>query len=225
MPNDEIKTVKSTRSDIDAKIKREAKSVYDAASADDLTNFHSEASIKCQLRDDLLDISMTDEMLAALSAMQNPLEDAYRFYCASDKMNQTYLAMFEFLDKVEHDFVADKLYNIVKTEYDTYLNKVKAMPPDEIIKEAYKITTLYDIQIMFDPETSTLSTEQMKAICSLDDPLWCMYNEWQRRDITHMDDIADAVKDVADKQAAELNESKVDPIIAPDCETEEGYEP
>ncbi|MCL2189162.1 MAG: DUF3848 domain-containing protein [Defluviitaleaceae bacterium] len=217
------------RDALNAKIKHEAKAVFEAAMVDDLTNFHSEVNIKYEIRNELMELSMSHEMVDALYTAENPLHDAYLFYCTAERVNQVQLAMFEFLEKVEHEYVANKLYYTVKAEYDNYLKTVKVMLPEEIIALSYKLTLLHDIQASLDPKASTLTTEQIKALYSLEEPLWCIYADWQRRNVTNLDNIKDSIICVADKQADEIEKNTMDIRVSLHNQyeaeqTEEGYD-
>ena len=215
-----------TRDSLNEKIKLEAKTVFNAATEDDLTSFHSEVEIKHKIRDELLEISMTDEMVQALMIKDNVLDEVYRFYRDESKDNQVFLAVFEYLEKAEHDYLAERVFDRVKLEYEAYIDEVKQKPVDKIIDEAYKISIMYDIHISLEPETSKFSTERLRALHSLDDPLWSLHHEWQRRDLTHMDDIKDVIFDVADNQARENAENEIDPDpFGLDDEAEDGQEP
>jgi len=196
-----------TRDDLNAKIEREAKTVYDAATIDDLTSFHSEVEIKTKLRNELCEIAMTGEMVEALWVKDDVLEDAYRFYLEDDKDSSVFVLMCDFLEKAEHDYLADRVFDRAKLEYEDYIDRVKEMPKDKIIDEAYKLTILYDLYISLEPETSNYGTERLRALRSLASPLWSLYDEWQRRDFSHMDDIKDVILETADR-AIEENEEQ-----------------
>jgi hypothetical protein len=202
-----------TRDDLNEKIKREAKEVFDSASTDDLTGFHSEVEIKHQLLGALRDTSMTDETVQALWIKDNVLDSVYRFFVEESKDNQIHLAVWEYLDKAERAYLAERVFDRAKLEYEDYVDRVKEMPPEKIIDEAYKLTILYDLHISLEPETSKFSAEQLKALLSLDSPLWSLYNEWQRRDVTYLYDMKDVIEDVADEQAAMIEDEsyEIDP--------------
>jgi len=202
-----------TRDSLNERIKREAKDVFDSASLDDLTNLHSGVEIKHQLRNELCDIFMSDEMIQALTLKDNVLDDAYRFYLKEHKDNQVFLAVFDYLEKQEHDYLAERVFDRAKLAYEEYVDEVKKMPPEKIIDEAYKLTMMYDLHISLDPVTSNYTTEQLKGLMSCASPLWSLYDEWQRRDWTYMDDIKDVITDVADREAAEIedNDYGIDP--------------
>lgn len=206
-----IKPDEQIRSNLNEKIKREAKRIYDLASSEDLTSFHSEVEIKYQICNELYNIFMSDEMVQALMLKDNALDDAYRFYLEENRDNQVFLAVSDYLEKEERSYLADKLYDRVKAEYDEHLGEVKTWPPEKIIDEAYKLTILYDFMCSLDSYLdATLSTERLKALLSLDNPLWSMYQEWMRSDYSHMDDIRDVIMQTADERVSEMREKSVE---------------
>jgi hypothetical protein len=83
------------REDVHEKIALEATKSVNAASEDDLTDFYSEAEIKCQIRNELYEIYMTDEMVQTLYVTDNVLDDAYRYCLEADKADNIFLAVFE----------------------------------------------------------------------------------------------------------------------------------
>ena len=212
-----------TRGELNEKIVQEAKRVFDAASEDDLTSFHSEVEIKTQIRNELCDTSITDERIYALWVKDDAIEDAYRFFVEESKDNQVYLAVWEYLEKAEHDYLADRLYDRAKLEYEDYVDRVKEMPVDKVIEEAYKLTIMYDLQIslefahQYEPET-------IKALYSLPSPLVSLYDEWMKGGGSHMDEIRNVIFDVANERAAEIKEKGFEPDTEPDHEDEEGLE-
>jgi hypothetical protein len=217
-----------TRDELNEKIELEYKKVFASATEDDLTSFHSEVEIKCQLRYALRDIYMTDEMVQALYIKDDVLDDAYRFFKEESKDNQVHLAVFEYLEQAEKEYLIDRVYDCMKAEYDAYVDEVKKMPPEKIIDEAYKLTIFHEFLCAFDGEPR-MTAEQLKAIMTFDEPLWSFYYEWQRRDWTMQDDIRDGIRDTADEQAAENANSEYEldpnPFGLDDEEAEDGQEP
>jgi len=190
------------REDLNEKIDQELKRVSAAATEAELTDLHSEAEIKTLLRGALFDTSMTKEMVQALMVADDVLGGAYEFYVEADRVGQVHLAVWEYLEKAEHEYISERVYDRVKIEYEDYIDEVKKMPPEKIIGEVYKITVLNDILISLDPYTSNFSAERLAALQSLENPLWNLYEEWGRRDVSYMDDIHDVILGVADDRAA-----------------------
>ena len=192
-----------SKEDLFERIKIEAKDVFNSASEDDLSNSNSEAEIKYKIRDELCDISLTDEMIQALMIKDNILEDIYCFYNEESQDNQIFLTVFDYLEKEENKYLADRMYERVKLEYQDYTDEVKSWPPQKIIDDAGKLNALYGICESFDPPMHEISTEHLKALYSIPSPLFSLYKEWDRRDWTFMDDIKDVIYTVASEKADE----------------------
>jgi hypothetical protein len=112
-------------------------------------------------------------------------------------------------------------------EYDAYIDSVERMEAAHIIDEEYKITIFYELVRGFNPETSDLTTTQLKAILSLENPLWTLFDEWMNRDnISQMEIIIDTIKETADQRAIESGEYEIaaDPCGL-DEEAEDEHEP
>ncbi|MCL2253588.1 MAG: DUF3848 domain-containing protein [Lachnospiraceae bacterium] len=212
------------RNDLTAKIADEYQKVYDAATEDDLTSFHSEVYIKYQFRDAFYDLPINIETVRELLKKDNALEEAYQFYLADNKDGQVYLVLYDYLDRVECDYLAGLVHEKVKAEYSEFINEVIKLPPKEIVEEAYKIATLTEINIIFEPEISEFNKEQLTALLSIDDPLWGVYREWQSLDITFMDEIMNVIREMADFQMAE-NEAENYDITSSFDEQDDGLEP
>ncbi len=211
-----------TRESLNEKIKREAEAVFATASEGDLTGFHSEVELKQRIRDELHEIFMSEEMVQALTVKDNVLDDAYRFYLEENKDNQVFLAVFEYLEKAEHDYLAERVFDRAKLAYEDYVDEVKTLKPQEIIDAAYKLTTLYDIYISLEPiDESSLTTKQLRGLMSLDNPLFELYDEWQSRDDSRMDEIKDVIIETADERAAEI----AVPGYEDESDAEDGLEP
>ena len=183
-----------TRDDLTSKLDREAESLHSSGLIGD--EYNAKRAIYTALRE----TSMTDEMVQALIVTDNVLDAAYNFFIEDNAADQIYLAVWKYLDKAEHDYLADRVYDRAKMEYEDYIDMVKEKSKDQIIAEAYKITILYDLQCSLDPYPySSLSTERLKALHSHASPLWSLYDEWQSRDCSYMEDIKDVIIDTADR--------------------------
>jgi hypothetical protein len=114
-------------------------------------------------------------------------------------------------------------------EFEAHINKAKEMPNAKFIDEVLTLSTLYDIYSSLEPATSNLSTEQSRALQSLPNPLWNLYDEWISRTMLFSEDIADFILDVADRRVAEDEEDRIevdyDRFAIGDQECEDGQEP
>ena len=221
MPENKSEKVSATRSDLNQKIESEAKKVFNSASSEDLSNFHSEVEIKYKIRNELYNMFMSDEMIQALWTKDNTLDDVYRFYVDENKDNQVFLALFEYLEKAEHEYIDGMLYDRIKAEYETRLEEIRKMPPNEIIEKAYELVMLEDIRIAFECDNE-LDTEQVKALLSLESPLWSVYHDWKKSDFSQMDDIRYVINETANETASEMGENSYEPDN--DLENEDGQE-
>jgi len=181
---------------------------------------YSEYDVKAIILEALYNAPMSDEIIQALFLQGSVLGDVYGLLIEKG-YGEFYEAAFEYIEKTEHDYLAERVFDRVLLEYEDFVDEMKMKPPEKIIDEAYKISIMYDLYISLDPCTSNFSTEQLRALHSLDSPLWELYNEWQRRDFTHMDDIKDVITDVADEQTGENQ----DMDFEDEDELEDGYEP
>jgi hypothetical protein len=213
-----------TRDALDEKINRELKTVFDAASTDDLTSLYSEVEIKSKIRNEFLLTHMSDAVVQALYITDDVLDDAYRFCIKSNYSDHVLLAVTEYLENAEHDYLAERVYNRVVLEYNNYLDDIKEMPPDVIIKEAYEIVALADIKISLDPEMSVFDTDQLRALYSLFNPLRSIYDEWLDRDDSRMDDITDTISDLANKLIPENDKNEYEDDYSPYIEDEDEHE-
>lgn len=193
------------RNEFNKKIAREAKAVFDAANEDDLTSFYSEVTVKCKIRNELQTMYLTDEMVQALYMTENTLDDAFKFYLKSDMHDQIHLVMFDYIEQAEYNYIANMIFDKVKAEYDVFYEEVKKSPRDSIIEEAFKIAPMYDLYISLSPERKLFSVEQLKALLTLEKPLWELYDEWLGRDSTYMDDMRGIIEDVANEQVPDLD--------------------
>ena len=216
------------KDDVTDKTERELKALPDEAKNKSGGVEYSEYDVKAIIRDALYNAPMTDEIIQALFITDNVLDEVYNFlkekgYGEFDE------GAFEYLETAEHDYLAERVYDRVTLAYEDFLDELKKKTPEKIIDEAYKIILFSDIQTSLDPVTSNFDTEQLKALKSLADPLWSLYQEWQSRDDTRMDDITEAIRDAADKQAAENKENSYeidpDPFGLGDQEDENEQEP
>lgn len=107
----------------------------------------------------------------------------------------------------------EKLYNIVLNnaalEQKEFLERMKALPPEEIIGRAYEITLRNDIVCIL--ENEDFSREQLKSLARVKYPVGSLYDEWISSDYSHMQDIRDCTYDFVDnlvKSDKELQKQK-----------------
>ena len=218
-----------TRDDLNDKIDREAKTLNDEGEKAVKGRALSENLEKMNFRNILYSMPMTDETVQALYIKDNVLDELYVQSFEFQEIGDYYDYVSDYLEREEHDYLAERVYDRVTLEYEDYKDEVKTWPPEKIIEEAaYKLTVFDDIQTSLDPETSDFSTEQLKALWSLSSPLWDIYHEWQDRDDSRMDELTDTIRDAANERAKENTENSYETDFGShglDEEAEDGLEP
>jgi hypothetical protein len=193
-----------------------------------IANLLAEDSAKAAIRNALHNTPLTDYQIQALFIADNVLDDVYKSYQENGAKGDIYAVVSVFVKNAEKEYLIDRVYDRMKTEYDAYVDEVKKMPPEKIIDEAYKLTIFYEFLCAFDGEPR-FTVEQLKAVMTFDDPLWSMYCEWQSRDWTLQDDIRDVIRDTANETVKENANSEYEldpnPFGLDDEEAEDGQEP
>ncbi|MDR1320670.1 MAG: DUF3848 domain-containing protein [Gracilibacteraceae bacterium] len=187
-----------TRGDLSAKLDREAENLTGASGEKAEGREYSECEAKQAICRALRETAMTDYMTHALFLKSDVLGEAYKFYTEESENEQIHLAVWEYLDKTEHAYLVGRVSDRLNIEYEDYTDEARKMPPEKIIDETWAMN---DFRSIFEPETSHLSTEQLKALMSLDSPLKSLCGEWQRQ--THIGGIKDVIAAAADERAAE----------------------
>jgi hypothetical protein len=212
-----------TRDGLNEKLNREADNLADASREVAEGQQYSEYGAKRLIYKGLRETAMTDEMVQALFVTDGALDKAYRFYTDECKDEQIHLAVWQFLDKAEHDYLAARVFDRVKLAYDDFVDRVMDKAPSEIVDAAYRLSMMNDICISLEPKTSEYSTEQLKALMSLPEPLSYLFAEWQSRDYTLMDEIKEVITETANELAAEIEEQSFE--SEDEEEAEDGLEP
>jgi len=89
------------------------------------------------------------------------------------------------------------LYEKMEKEYEEYVSTVKDMSVDQIIINAYEITTKEDILMMF--FDSERPDKEAKAMLSLKKPLDYLYQRWLKTDSSQMEALWYSVNDAIDR--------------------------
>lgn len=107
----------------------------------------------------------------------------------------------------------EKLYHMLldnaALEQKEFLERMKALPPEEIIGRAYEITLRNDIVCIL--ENEDFSRVQLKTLAKVKQPVGSLYDEWISSDYSHMQDIRDCTYDFIDsliKSDKELQRQK-----------------
>ena len=98
------------------------------------------------------------------------------------------------------------LYEKMSAEYDSFIERLKQMPPEQIIEHAYEKVMKEDLLSCF--EFTDRSQTEAKAMYLQKYPLDALYEAWMKTDASYMDMLRDsadecvksAVKMMKDRQ-------------------------
>jgi len=92
------------------------------------------------------------------------------------------------------------------TEYDAFIERLKAKTPDEILEAAYEKVWKNEIVIMF--ESSLYSESEYAALLKIENPLDALYADWIDADSADLDALRDCVNSTVERETgAKLNVS------------------
>ena len=89
-----------------------------------------------------------------------------------------------------------KLYQRMSAEQEQYRNWLLGQPPGDILNHAAAYTVREDI--VMEMSALELPDEQAKALLKSKTPLADIYNEWNKTETHHMDDVRDVIEARAD---------------------------
>ena len=89
-----------------------------------------------------------------------------------------------------------KLYQRMSAEQEQYRNWLLGQPPGDILNHAAAYTVREDI--VTEMSALELPDEQTKALLKSKTPLADIYNEWNKTETHHMDDVRDVIEARAD---------------------------
>jgi len=98
------------------------------------------------------------------------------------------------------------LYEKMSAEYDSFIERLKQMPPEQIIEHSYEKVMKEDLLSCF--EFTDRSQSEAKAMYLQKNPLDALYEAWLKTDASYMDMLRDsadecvksAVKMMKDRQ-------------------------
>ena len=100
----------------------------------------------------------------------------------------------------------DLLYEKVQAEYDTFIEELKQMTPEQVIDKAYEKVTKENIVTIIQEEN--LTPAEAKALCREKYPLDRMYQEWLDTDVSEMQMLKDSIDDTAKKAVKEMKDKQ-----------------
>lgn len=98
------------------------------------------------------------------------------------------------------------LYEKVQTEYDTFIEEIKQLPPEQIVEKSYQKAIKEDL-VLICRETERPQKEA-KALYLLKAPLEEMYQEWLDTDVDYMDMLRDCIDERAKSAVKELKDKQ-----------------
>ena len=105
-----------------------------------------------------------------------------------------------------------QLLDKAMNEQTEYIENLKTLPPEEIIKKAYEKVMRDDIvtTIVY----ATLTENQLKVLLKFKAPVSACFDESQKKDDTYMDRLMDMVEEFSEKlekKEAEKNKKRQEP--------------
>ena len=91
--------------------------------------------------------------------------------------------------------LSQRLYDRAIQELDAYIADLKTQPPERIIDRAYQLSTMQDMVMVL--ESSDIPANKLEVLAALEHPLEVLYDDWLRRDDSHMEDLHRSMEDYA----------------------------
>ena len=159
---------------------------------------------KLNFRNILYNIPMSEETVQALCLKIKVLDDMHEQFNEFREIGDFYEFAAEYLERAECDYLAEQVFSLATLEYQNYVDKVKVLPPQEIIDSAYNLTMLSDLHTSLAPIPGHgRSANQLKALLADGNPLWSVYRTWQKSDYSFLDDMQYFIGETADRLCAE----------------------
>lgn len=96
------------------------------------------------------------------------------------------------------------LYQKMKAEYDSFIDELKRMTPEQIIEHAYEKVIKEDI--LCECEFDLFEPQEAKALYLEKHPLDRIYNDWLHNDYSYMEQIRDTISDAAKDAVKEMKD-------------------
>lgn len=86
-------------------------------------------------------------------------------------------------------------------EQEKFVTHLETLPPKEIIEMSYEKVMRDDILMIF--EEADLSTDHVRALLKLEQPLASCYSRWLKNDLSHMEMLQDTITSFSDRLVKE----------------------
>ena len=107
--------------------------------------------------------------------------------------------------------IRNKLYQKMENEFNSYIEKLKKLPPEKIILSSYEKIMKEEMMLSFYPDNEMYDINQIKALNKCDKPLDKLYSDWMDNDISFNGVIEDSITNTLNdlvKVQKEKNNSK-----------------
>lgn len=91
----------------------------------------------------------------------------------------------------------NKLNEKLQKEYDNFIEKLKSLPPEQVIASSYE--KVFKEELMTTVQYKDLSRMEINALLKLDHPLDSLYQEWLKNDFSYLPLLKDTVNDYTKK--------------------------
>ena len=95
--------------------------------------------------------------------------------------------------------IREELYNKIEKEFESYKEKLKQLPPDKVLDNAYQYVMKEELHSMFYPEYEKYDIEQVKALNKTEFPLQELYDGWMDTDVGINSILEDSVYDTLEE--------------------------
>ena len=85
----------------------------------------------------------------------------------------------------------------LQNEYDDFIERLKSLPPEQIIESSYE--KVFKEEFTITVQYKDLSKQEIKALLKMDYPLDSLYREWLKNDLSYIPLIEDTVDDHTNK--------------------------
>lgn len=109
------------------------------------------------------------------------------------------------LEKLSTEELQNLLYEKAKQEYDEFIEDLKKLPPEKIIKNAYKTVIFEDIVGLFEEDDSFLNRKQLITLIQFKCPLSICYEAWMDADYASTEMLRHAIVEYIDIDLIETN--------------------
>lgn len=98
-----------------------------------------------------------------------------------------------------------RLYDKMSREYSRFIDRVKTLPPEQILERAFEKVSKEDILCSL--EGKGMEFDQAKALCRLEHPLEELYQQWLNTDSTYMESLRETMDERANSAVTVMNKA------------------